>query len=367
MRLGQVSFFSEGYGMWTGDPSAYDVLKVDVESEGLYRLNAALRQAFGERLEVTYPDYHSHLTLAYVKKGTCRQLEGNASFAGWTLHCPNFIYSTPGMTNNYVLPMPVSARPAEAQPGEPPQVPAEGVAGPAEPVAEPTEPVLEFDYNADLSRYNDAAKRKPEPKKPGKPEEKEKEKDDKADKKVAVAETSRRIVDILLDGTDSGDFKGLASFRKRTKAGVRIFAYDGARGRSFGFFSPSKTPGNVVRHDAFKTKRERDAAVNSHLRSSGAEQAHESARVEGVKLADLMLEDNVALFDTIKPGMRVTILTPQGQERSGKVVMKFSTHAVLNMGGAHGTPGIATAENVVRVSGRNQASVLRPWVSTHSE
>ena len=105
LRLGQVSFFSQGYGMWVGDPSAYDVLKVDVESQGLSVLHYALRQAFGERLTITYPDYHPHLTLAYVKKGCCRGLEGNAAFAGWTFHCPAFVYSTPDMANNYVIPM----------------------------------------------------------------------------------------------------------------------------------------------------------------------------------------------------------------------------------------------------------------------
>ena len=60
-------------------------------------------------------------------------------------------------------------------------------------------------------------------------------------------------------------------------------------------------------------------------------------------------EESKKLFHEIKPGSKVTIMTPQGQEASGKVVMRGPAGWVLNMGGAHGRPGIATPENVVRV------------------
>ncbi len=55
------------------------------------------------------------------------------------------------------------------------------------------------------------------------------------------------------------------------------------------------------------------------------------------------------LVDTIRPGDKVTIVTPQGQDRSGRAVMRGTYGWVLNMGGRHGTPGIATDENTVRV------------------
>lgn len=64
------------------------------------------------------------------------------------------------------------------------------------------------------------------------------------------------------------------------------------------------------------------------------------------------------LVASIKRGDRVTILVPAGfgrdgqewAERTGTAVM-HSAHGgwVLNMGGAHGTPGLASAENTVRV------------------
>jgi hypothetical protein len=56
------------------------------------------------------------------------------------------------------------------------------------------------------------------------------------------------------------------------------------------------------------------------------------------------------LIKVIKPGDRVTIVTPQGQQRTGTAVMR-SSHGgwVLNMGGKHGTPGVADDRNVVSV------------------
>ncbi|MBZ5532610.1 MAG: hypothetical protein LAO20_14350 [Acidobacteriia bacterium] len=63
------------------------------------------------------------------------------------------------------------------------------------------------------------------------------------------------------------------------------------------------------------------------------------------------LRQNPGLVDAIRPGDRVTIVTPHGQQRTGRAVMPSSSGGwVLNMGGAHGTPGIASDSNIVRVS-----------------
>jgi len=62
-------------------------------------------------------------------------------------------------------------------------------------------------------------------------------------------------------------------------------------------------------------------------------------------------------FDAIGPGDQVTIRVPAGRnrdgsydsaERTGRVVMRGPAGWVLNLGGAHGTPGVATPENFVR-------------------
>lgn len=51
----------------------------------------------------------------------------------------------------------------------------------------------------------------------------------------------------------------------------------------------------------------------------------------------------------IRPGDRVTILTPHNSRLTGRVVFAFASHAVLNLGGRHGTPGIADESNTVCV------------------
>lgn len=57
-------------------------------------------------------------------------------------------------------------------------------------------------------------------------------------------------------------------------------------------------------------------------------------------------------FNQIRVGDRVTIATPHGNKRTGRVVM-LGTHGwVLNLGGKYGTPGIATAKNTLEVRGR---------------
>lgn len=63
------------------------------------------------------------------------------------------------------------------------------------------------------------------------------------------------------------------------------------------------------------------------------------------------------LVNGIKVGDRVTILVPNGlgrngpefKEKTGRAVMRGPAGWVLNMGGPHGTPGVATEENTVRV------------------
>jgi hypothetical protein len=53
----------------------------------------------------------------------------------------------------------------------------------------------------------------------------------------------------------------------------------------------------------------------------------------------------------IRPGDRVTIVNRFGQESTGRAVMFNKQYGtwVLNMGGPHGTPAIASEENIVKV------------------
>lgn len=72
--------------------------------------------------------------------------------------------------------------------------------------------------------------------------------------------------------------------------------------------------------------------------------------------------DELMLYDQIRPHDRVTIVDRFGQQRTGRVVMRGPAGWVLNMGGQHGTPAIATPENVVRVrSAREVDETAAPW------
>lgn len=68
---------------FTPDDEEYDVLKIGVESLRLRELNALVSR----KLENTdkHPIYNPHVTLAYVKKGTCQDLVGSKEFNGMEL------------------------------------------------------------------------------------------------------------------------------------------------------------------------------------------------------------------------------------------------------------------------------------------
>lgn len=56
------------------------------------------------------------------------------------------------------------------------------------------------------------------------------------------------------------------------------------------------------------------------------------------------------MYDTITPGARVTITDRFGEQRRGRAIFRGTGGWVLNMGGKHGIPAIATRDNVVRVT-----------------
>lgn len=79
-----------------------------------------------------------------------------------------------------------------------------------------------------------------------------------------------------------------------------------------------------------------------------------SARIRGARL-------NPGILDEIRHGDKVTILVPAGIGRggqewkraTGRAVMRGLHGWVLNMGGPHGRPGIASEENIVKVRKSN--------------
>lgn len=69
-----------------------------------------------------------------------------------------------------------------------------------------------------------------------------------------------------------------------------------------------------------------------------------------------------SIEDRIRVGDRVTITNRFGQARTGRAVMRGPHGWVLNMGGPHGTPAIASEENIVRIEPRKWTG-HPPWAS----
>lgn len=57
----------------------HDVIKIGVKGRDLHKLNKKLKTL---EHTSTYPEYIPHLTLAYVKKGSCKHLDNSAFFKG---------------------------------------------------------------------------------------------------------------------------------------------------------------------------------------------------------------------------------------------------------------------------------------------
>lgn len=74
-----------------------------------------------------------------------------------------------------------------------------------------------------------------------------------------------------------------------------------------------------------------------------------------------VLTDNARLLATVRVNDRVTIRTPQGQERVGRAVMRGPAGWVLNLGGPHGTPGLATERNIVSVRPTKRSRDANVW------
>ena len=79
-RLMGVTFFDTN--------PKYDVVKFDVDSEDLVALSNAIRQACPN--ENKFPNYEPHVTVAYIKKGKCKDIEGTYPFEAEPAIPPEF-------------------------------------------------------------------------------------------------------------------------------------------------------------------------------------------------------------------------------------------------------------------------------------
>jgi diguanylate cyclase (GGDEF)-like protein len=85
VKLGKVSIFPA-----SGD-TAYDVVKADVESPELHRINKLI--ADNTKVTDTFPEYKPHVTLAYVKKGEGQKYVGRTDLEGKELRFDAITFS----------------------------------------------------------------------------------------------------------------------------------------------------------------------------------------------------------------------------------------------------------------------------------
>jgi len=95
VRLGKISVFS---GEDTDNP--YDVIKVDVESEELEKLNALFSTLENGD---THPDYKPHATIAYVKKGYGEDYVGRTDLEGKEFEVSGFKFKGSDDTDTQIL------------------------------------------------------------------------------------------------------------------------------------------------------------------------------------------------------------------------------------------------------------------------
>jgi 2'-5' RNA ligase len=82
-KLGAISLFQN-------PDKDFDVVKIEVESRDLHRLNGILRKLPNEN---EYPDYKPHCTLAYVKRGKGKDYLKLGSLAGTAMEFSELVFS----------------------------------------------------------------------------------------------------------------------------------------------------------------------------------------------------------------------------------------------------------------------------------
>lgn len=95
-ELGKISKFSNA-------DTPYDVLKIEVKSPHLSKIHEMIRKNFENNYK--WPQYNPHVTLAYVKKGTCNEYVGNKTFEGVKVMFETFMYSNGIRELNHAVPM----------------------------------------------------------------------------------------------------------------------------------------------------------------------------------------------------------------------------------------------------------------------
>jgi 2'-5' RNA ligase len=84
VTLGKVNVF-DTHGQ-------FDVVKIDAQGEGLFKLNKLLKSNF--RYSSNFPTYRPHVTIAYTRKGKGGAHSGDDSFVGEKFHVEEIVFSS---------------------------------------------------------------------------------------------------------------------------------------------------------------------------------------------------------------------------------------------------------------------------------
>lgn len=73
----------------------YDVLKFDVDSDVLHKVNNKVTSHFANRYTTNFPDYHPHCTIAYIKKGKGQHYADLFKNESFSVTPKKLVYSMP--------------------------------------------------------------------------------------------------------------------------------------------------------------------------------------------------------------------------------------------------------------------------------
>ena len=91
MVLGKMTLFTSS--------DDFDVVKIDIISKDLHKLNKAVSKDF--EVTDTYPEYIPHATVAYIKKGAGDRFNGDTTFEGRKVISDTILFS--GKDNRHTV------------------------------------------------------------------------------------------------------------------------------------------------------------------------------------------------------------------------------------------------------------------------
>lgn len=90
-KVGKLTFKIGNISSFRRDEKPYDVIKIEIESPKLNKIHEILKKHFENTDK--FPEYKPHITLAYVKKGACKDIEGKCNWTGTEYTADKIIFN----------------------------------------------------------------------------------------------------------------------------------------------------------------------------------------------------------------------------------------------------------------------------------